>query len=138
MERSPGDPPSIVLFDGICNFCVGSVRFIINRDPQKHFRFAPLQSPAAQTLQRKHDLHPGSLDTLILIEGRKAYSRSTAALRITRQLKGLWPALYVLILVPRAARDWIYKVLARNRYKLFGKRETCMVPPSELRDRFMT
>jgi predicted DCC family thiol-disulfide oxidoreductase YuxK len=138
MERDLGDQSSIVLFDGVCNLCNSSVRFIINRDPQKHFRFAPLQSPSAQGLLQRHDLSPGSLDTFILIEAGKSYSRSTAALRIVRQFKGLWPAVYVLILIPRAVRDWVYNVLAKNRYKLFGRRETCMIPSHEVRDRFMT
>ncbi|MBZ5534873.1 MAG: thiol-disulfide oxidoreductase DCC family protein [Acidobacteriia bacterium] len=138
MQKSPGAETSIILFDGVCNFCNGSVRFIINRDPQKHFKFAPLQSPAAQTLLQKHGLSLEPLDTFILIEEGKTYSRSTAALRIARQLKGLWPALYVLILVPRAIRDSLYNILARNRYKLFGRRGTCMIPSPELRDRFMT
>lgn len=85
----------------------------------------------------RHNLSPGSLDTFILIQEGKTYGRSTAALRIARQLKGFWPALYVLILVPRALRDSLYNILARNRYKLFGRRETCMIPSPELRDRFM-
>jgi predicted DCC family thiol-disulfide oxidoreductase YuxK len=138
MERNPGDPPSIVLFDGICNFCVASIQFIIDRDPQEHFRFAPLQSSAGQSLLQKHNLNTDDFDTLILIEDGKAYHRTTAALRITRQLKGLWPAMYGLILVPRAVRDLIYNVLARHRYKLFGKRDACMIPSPELEDRFMT
>jgi predicted DCC family thiol-disulfide oxidoreductase YuxK len=137
MEINPGAPPSIVLFDGICNFCVRSVRFIINRDPEKHFRFAPIQSSAGQILLRKHNLNTDDFDTLILIEEGKAYNRSTAVLRIIRQFRGLWPALYALVVVPRAARDLVYIVLAKNRYKLFGRRDACMIPSPELEDRFM-
>ncbi|HWP48861.1 MAG TPA: thiol-disulfide oxidoreductase DCC family protein [Candidatus Limnocylindrales bacterium] len=128
---------AIVLFDGVCNFCNASVNFVMDRDPEKHIRFAPLQSEAGQRLLKKFNLSPTALDTLILIEGEKFYTRSAAALRIAKRLQGLWPLLYIFIVVPPFIRDAVYDFIARNRYSWFGKTETCRVPTPELKERFL-
>lgn len=126
----------IVLFDGVCNFCDSSVNFIIARDREAYFKFAPLQSAAGQELRAKYDLDE-SIDSIILIEGDAAYTQSTAALRIVRRLSGLWRLLYGFIIVPKPIRDFFYRLFARNRYRLFGKKDVCMVPTPDVRARFL-
>ena len=127
----------IVLFDGVCNLCNGSVRFIIKRDPDGVFKYAPLQSEAAKEILREFGLPSGKLESLILIEDGKSYVRSVAALRIARRLGGAWPLLGTLTVVPRPVRDWVYCVVAKNRYKWFGRRDECMVPGPGDADRFL-
>ena len=128
---------SIVLFDGVCNLCNGAVQFIINRDPEGRFSFASLQSAAGQARLREFGLSTDAFDSFVLVEGGKAYTRSTAALRIARQLPGPWRFLYALIIVPRPLRDWAYDLVARNRYRLFGRRDSCMIPTPELKAKFL-
>lgn len=130
-------PDKIVLFDGVCNLCAWSVQFIIRRDPRGQFRFAALQSEVAQRLLAERGLAGPGLDSVVLIEGARAYTRSGAALRIARRLAGLWPALAALLLVPRPLRDWAYGVVARNRYHWFGQQTECWLPTPELRRRFL-
>ncbi len=133
-----GDGAPILLFDGVCNLCNGAVQFILRRDPAKRFRFAALQSPVGEQFLREHGIEPGRLDTLVLVEGGRAYLRSTAALRVARRLSGPWPLLYYLFIwLPRPLRDLAYNLVARNRYRLFGEREECMVPTPDLRARFL-
>lgn len=123
----------VILFDGVCNLCTGSVRFVLERDARKQFRFASLQSPAAERLLgRRNDL-----DTVVLIENGEIYRKSTAALRIARRLDGLWPALWVLRVIPRFLRDAVYDWIGRRRYRMFGKRDVCWTPQPELADRFL-
>ncbi len=129
---------SIVLFDGVCNFCNRSVNAIIRRDERGYFRFAALQSDVGAELQQRYGLDPKAFDTLVLIEGGKVYTKSTAALRIARRLRWPWPALYAHVAVPRPARDFVYDWFARRRYRWFGKRDECMVPSPEARERFLT
>ena len=127
----------IVLFDGICNLCNGSVQFMIRHDRKGKFRFASLQSETGKALQEKYHFDPSVLDTIILIENDRAYIRSTGVLRIARGLDGLLPALYVFTIVPVFIRDFVYKMVARNRYRWFGHRDECMIPTPELRERFL-
>ena len=127
----------VVLFDGICNLCNGSVRFVIERDPHKHFQFAPLQSDSATTLIGGTANPLAMPDSIVLVDDGRLYVRSTAALRIARRLRFPWPLLWVFMAVPRPLRDWVYDVIARHRYGWFGKRDTCMVPTKEIRDRFL-
>jgi predicted DCC family thiol-disulfide oxidoreductase YuxK len=129
--------PSIILFDGVCNLCAWAVRFIIERDPRGVFHFASLQSPAGQELMRQHGLDPTQLDTFVLVEDGRAHRESTAALRVSRRLGGGWPLFYAAIILPRFLRDPIYKFIARNRYRWFGQKETCMIPTPELKARFL-
>lgn len=132
----------IVLFDGVCNLCNGAVNFIIDRDKPGNFRFAALQSERASALlvqQGAKALAPGAdPDSIVLLEGGKLYEHSTAALRIARRLSGLWPALYYLFIwVPRPIRDWVYRFIARNRYRWFGKADACRMPTPALKARFL-
>ena len=128
---------SIICFDGVCNLCNGFVQFVIPRDPQKRFQFAALDSEAGRRVLREAGVMPGDADSVILIEHGHAYVRSAAALRIARRLRFPWPLVYGLIAVPRPLRDWLYDVVARSRYRLFGKRDVCLVPAPEIRSRFL-
>ena len=127
----------IVLFDGVCNFCDASVTWIIERDRKAVFRFAALQSPAGERLQGECGLDATALDTLVLIRAGRVYRKSGAALRILRQLRWPWPLLYGLIAVPAFVRDLVYGWFARRRYRWFGRKDECMVPGSEVRERFL-
>ena len=127
----------IILFDGECNFCDSSVQFIIKRDPKGLFHFASLQSPTGQELQKKHQV-PEDIDSIVLIEKGEAYYKSAAALRICRHLKGAWKLFYGFIIVPRFIRNVAYDIIAKNRYKWFGKKEeSCMLPSPSIRKRFI-
>ncbi|MCC7344911.1 MAG: thiol-disulfide oxidoreductase DCC family protein [Deltaproteobacteria bacterium] len=125
-----------VLFDGVCNLCNASVAFILRRDRKAYFRFASLQSEAAKGLLQGHSLEAG-LDSIVLLEDGKCFTKSTAALRIARHLGGLWPLLYAFLILPRWIRDPIYDWVARNRYRWFGHRESCMLPSAQWKDRFL-
>lgn len=133
----PDENGAVVLFDGVCNLCNGSVQFIVRHDPAGRFRFASLQSEAGQALLRRHGLDPDDLFSVILVEGGRAYARSDAALRIARGLSGPLKAAGALRVVPRPLRDAVYGWVARNRYRWFGRREACMIPTPELRARFL-
>lgn len=130
-------PNPIVLFDGVCNFCSSVVRFAISKDTIGIFRFAPLQSEAGHFFLNKFHLSTDDVYSFVLVEGDKFFIRSTAALRLCKKLKGLWPLLYMLIIIPRPVRDFVYNVVAENRYKWFGKRQECFVPSAEIRNRFL-
>jgi predicted DCC family thiol-disulfide oxidoreductase YuxK len=127
----------VIVFDGVCNLCSASVRFIIARDPAARFRFAALQSEAAKRLLASVP-HPDPLpDAIVLVDGSRAFTRSTAALRIARRLTFPWLLLYAFIFVPRVIRDAVYDLIAARRYRWFGKRDECMVPTPDLRARFL-
>jgi predicted DCC family thiol-disulfide oxidoreductase YuxK len=128
---------AVVLFDGVCNFCDGTVSFIIAHDPHAYFRFAALQSPVAYRLLERCASPLYAPDSLVLVESGKYYTRSTAALRIARRLRSPWFLLYGLIVVPRPIRDALYDWFARNRYRWFGKRDECLVPDTDMRRRFL-
>ncbi len=129
---------SIILFDGVCNLCNGSVNFIIKRDSKDAFRFATLQSEMGQKLCSKLQIDAQETNTVIVIEGEKFWTRSDAALRVFRKLPGLWPALYGLVVVPNFIRNFVYKKIARNRYRWFGKQGNCMVPDSSIIFKFIS
>ena len=128
MERGP-----IVLFDGVCNLCTGSVRFVIARDSRRQFRFASLQSSVAERLLGRRD----TLESVVLVEDGRTYRKSTAALRIVRRLDGLWPLLSVLLVIPRPLRDAVYDWIGARRYRWFGRTDACWTPQPELADRFL-
>ena len=131
---------TIILFDGVCNLCSGVVRFVIARDPRAHFRFAALQSDAARRACAEVGATPPAAvdpDTIIVIADGRALERSDAALAIASRLPFPWPMFGVFRILPRALRDWLYRLVARNRYRWFGKSETCMMPTPELRARFL-
>lgn len=127
----------IVLFDGVCNLCSGSVQFILKRDQEGKFRFASLQSEAGRKLMLEHGLDPDALSSVVVIDEGRAYQESSAALRIARHLPGAWKLLRVFAAVPRPVRDVVYRLIARNRYRWFGKTEACWLPTPELRARFL-
>ena len=127
----------MVVFDGVCNLCNRSVRFILRHEAEPEIQFSPMQSPAGARLLRQHNLSVDDLRTFVLVSGERAYVRSDAAIRIARHLKGGWKWLGLLRIVPRPLRDWAYDVVARNRYRWFGRTDTCMVPTPELRSRFL-
>lgn len=129
--------PPIVLFDGVCNLCNGSVQFLLKRDREARFRFAALQSDTGRSLLAEHGLDPNALSSVVLIEDGKIWQESSAALRIARYLPGAWKLLRVFAAVPRPLRDAVYRWIARNRYRWFGKTETCWLPTPELKARFL-
>ena len=139
---------AVVLFDGVCNFCDASVNFVIEHDRDGYFKFAPLQSEPGMRLAAEYGLDSkvaesgvgeGSIpiDSVILIEEGKAYTHSTAALRIARRLVGLWSWAYIFIIVPAPIRDFFYRLFAKHRYRIFGRKDECMLPTSEVRARFL-
>ena len=128
---------AIVLFDGVCNFCNGAVNFVIEHDKAGYFKFAALQTDIGLELREKFGIDEVETDSVILIEDDTAYLHSTAALRIAKQLDGIWSWSYAFIIVPRAIRDWAYKNFAKYRYKLFGRQEACMLPTPEVKARFI-
>ncbi|MYL37343.1 thiol-disulfide oxidoreductase DCC family protein [Halobacillus litoralis] len=128
---------AIILFDGECHFCDKSVQFIIQRDPRSRFQFASLQSDKGRELLLQYNI-PDDTDSLVLIQDGKAHLESTAALSISRQLKGMWKLAYILILIPRPLRNGFYRWFAANRYKWFGRKEdTCPIPTPDVRKRFL-
>jgi predicted DCC family thiol-disulfide oxidoreductase YuxK len=130
---------AVVLFDGVCNLCSGTVNFLIDRDPRGELRFAALQSPAAAALLRSlgHPPPGPEPDSILLVEGGRVYERSTAAIRIARHLGGAWRLLGLLVVVPRPVRDAVYRFVAARRYRWFGKADACRVPTPELQARFL-
>jgi predicted DCC family thiol-disulfide oxidoreductase YuxK len=127
----------IILFDGICNLCNSSVQFVLARDKKKQFVFGSLQGKAGQDYLQRIHLPVNEFNSFILIEGDKVYTRSTGALRVLKHLGGGWSLLYGLIIIPGFIRDGIYKWIAGNRYKWFGKRDTCRVPTPEEKGQFL-
>jgi predicted DCC family thiol-disulfide oxidoreductase YuxK len=127
----------IVLFDGECKFCNGSVNFIIEHDKSAYFKFAPNQSEIAQDLFRRYNVDKANIDSLVLIENEQVYLYSTGALRIARKLNGVWSIFYGFIIVPSVIRDFVYKQFAKVRIRLFGKQEVCLMPTTEIRERFL-
>lgn len=127
----------VIFFDGICNLCNASVQFAIERDKKNLFKFTALQGEYAKAVLPKFNVDLSQLNSIILLEDGQLYTKSTAALKIARKLNGLWPALYVFILVPKFIRDWFYDIIAKNRYKWWGRQESCWLPTPELKQRFI-
>lgn len=126
----------IILFDGVCNFCDSSVQFIIKHDQAAYFQFASIQSDAGQALLAQYEI-PGNIDSVLLIEHEKVYFESTAALKICRRLDSFWPVCYVFIFIPPPIRNIMYRLFAKNRYRLFGRKESCLLPTPAQRKRFL-
>jgi predicted DCC family thiol-disulfide oxidoreductase YuxK len=129
---------SIILFDGVCNFCNSSVNFIIKHDKKNSFHFAQLQSKVGEQLLSRFNEKKSDPDTIILIENGKLYKRSDAILRISKNLNGLYFLFYGLLIIPRSLRDGVYNYIANNRYKWFGKKDICLIPKPELRSKFIS
>ncbi len=130
-------PDKLILFDGLCNLCNRSVQFVIRHDPAARFHFASLQGDAGIAICAKFGFTDQQLDSFILIDEGKAYTQSSAALRVSKYLSGGWKLLYTFLIVPPFIRDAVYRLIARNRYRWFGKRDACMIPSPELRQRFL-
>ncbi|WP_425392294.1 thiol-disulfide oxidoreductase DCC family protein [Ekhidna sp.] len=127
----------IILFDGVCNLCNSSVQFVIKRDEKEQFLFASLQSEYAKENLPATLSEEDNLQSIVLKHRGSIKTKSTAALHIARKLNGLWPALYGLIIIPKFIRDWVYDIIAKNRYKWFGKKDQCMIPSPEMKSRFL-
>ena len=127
----------IVLFDGICNFCNSSINFVIDHDPKKHFKFASLQSEIGQEILRKYNKNTKNFDSVILLKNNTLYEKSAAALEITKHLSGLWKYLTVFGVLPTFFLNFFYDIVAKNRYRIFGKADSCRMPIPELRERFL-
>ena len=130
-------PARLVLFDGVCNLCNGSVQFIIRHDPKETFSFASLQSDTGQRVLGDLGLSPTDMNSFVYVRDGKAYRRSTAALMVAKDIGGFISLLYAFMLVPRPLRDMVYDLIARYRYRWFGKRDSCMVPTAALKSRFL-
>ncbi len=128
---------TVVFFDGLCNLCNGAVQFVIKHDTKNVFKFASLQSDYAQKELLAYKIDLTAPNSFVLIIEGQVYQQSTAALKVVKQLNGLWPLLYVGIFLPRFFRDWIYGFVAKNRYKWFGKKEICWTPTADLKHKFL-
>jgi predicted DCC family thiol-disulfide oxidoreductase YuxK len=126
-----------ILFDGVCNLCSGFVVFTIKRDPDAKFKFASLQSNEGGNLQKEFGIDPDNIKTMVLVENDNYYLKSDAVLRIFKHLDGMWFILYYLIYIPRPIRNFVYDLVANNRYRWFGKKDVCMLPTPELKKRFL-
>ena len=122
---------------GFVFFCNGVVNFIIKRDPGSTFTFSPMQSEVAQSLITKHHASKEILNTLMLIKNGRCYLRTDAILEIAKDLSGFWYLFNIFKIIPRPIRDFLYTLFAKNRYNLFGKRNSCMVPSENVRKRFI-
>ena len=131
-------PERLLFFDGVCNLCNGLVRFIIRHDKKRRFHFASLQSDAGQRFLRTHQLASETFDSLVYWRKDQVLTRSTAALTVARDLDGAWPVAYALIILPRFVRDALYGLIARRRYRWFGRRAACMVPTPGIEKRFLS
>lgn len=135
MKKIPHQP--ILLFDGVCNLCNSSVLFIIKRDKKQHFKFASIQSDVAKDILLQFYKNNSDLDSIVLIYDNKMYLKSSAILKIAKALGGLYSLGTVFWIIPKPLRDWIYDIIAKNRYRWYGKKESCMIPSKELQNRFL-
>jgi len=127
----------LLLFDGVCHLCDASVRFIVRNDPAGRIKFAPIQSTLGRRLYAQHGLDPNTPSSMLFITPRGAYKESDAALEIARTLGGAWQLALAFKPLPHFLRDAAYGIIARNRYRWFGKHDTCMLPTPELKARML-
>ena len=137
MPLKDNNETNILLFDGVCNLCSKTVQFIIRKDPKAKFRFASLQSQSGQLLLTQLGLPLDTFNSLIYIRDKRFYLKSTAVLKVLQELSGGWRLLFCLIILPRFIRDFVYDFIAKRRYFIFGKSETCWIPSQEYLDRFL-
>ncbi|WP_026838586.1 thiol-disulfide oxidoreductase DCC family protein [Gillisia sp. JM1] len=138
MEAVLPENKKIILFDGVCNLCNNAINFIIENDKKDIFRFASLQSDVGRKLVMDRGIDPEILDSIILIEpGVAYYEKSTAALKIAKELSGGYSLMKYFLYLPNSIRDGVYNIVAANRYKWFGKKESCMIPTPELKAKFL-
>lgn len=137
-SRTATEPVSdVVVFDGLCKLCAASVIFILEREAGQALRFTPLQSPAGRRLMRELGFDAADAKTFVLIADGKAYVKSDAAIRAARYLRGSWKLLGLIRWIPRPIRDWVYDLVARNRYRWFGRLDACMAPTPRIKARFI-
>ena len=127
----------IILFDGICNLCNQSVQFVIEHDKKNQFQFASLQSDFGQNFLKENNLDATKFDSIVFIEDDKFYTKSSAALKISKYLDGITSWLTIFMIVPKPLRDVVYSFIAKNRYRWFGKQESCWLPSLELKAKFL-
>ncbi|MBU6159258.1 MAG: thiol-disulfide oxidoreductase DCC family protein [Bacteroidetes bacterium] len=130
-------PTNLVLFDGVCNLCNHSVQLLLKIDSKKKLVFGSLQSEKAKSLLTDHGIDPNQMNSIVFLKEEKAYTESDAVLHICKTIGGVWQIAYLFILIPRFIRDALYRFIARHRYRWFGKRESCMLPSPELKNRFI-
>ncbi|MSP58410.1 MAG: thiol-disulfide oxidoreductase DCC family protein [Flavobacteriaceae bacterium] len=128
---------NIILFDGVCNLCDGVVKFIIAKDKNDKFKFTSLQSASGQSLLLKLNLPTDSFTSIVLIIGDCYFVKSLAVLQVLKELGGFWKLFYIFIIFPRPVRDFVYDLVAKTRYKLFGKRESCSMPTNDIKHKFL-
>jgi len=131
------DQKTIILFDGICNLCNGSVQFILKRDKNEKFLFASLQSDASKNILLQYNVKKITLDSIIIIEDGQVYDKSTAVLKISRHLNWPWTMFSIALHLPLSIRDSVYDFVGRNRYKWFGKKDSCTMMIPEYKNRFI-
>ncbi|MDH6687154.1 putative DCC family thiol-disulfide oxidoreductase YuxK [Bradyrhizobium elkanii] len=136
IEMSTWPDDDVILYDGVCIFCSRWVRFVIARDTARRFRFTPIQSGYGTRLAKSFGIDPDDPDTNAVVHGGVAYMKSDAALTVLSHLPG-WTWTRALFAVPKPLRDAVYSLIARNRYKIFGKYETCFVPDADMRARVL-
>ena len=129
--------PNLILFDGVCNFCNFWVNFIIDRDSKAFFKFTAVQSDTARQILKSNKIDAMKIDSIVLVINGKIFFKSSAAFQIARKLDGFWKLLYIFIIIPPFMRDGLYDFIASNRYKWFGKRETCLIPTDDEKHRFI-
>ena len=129
----------LILFDGVCNLCNSSVLYVIKRDYENKFLFAPLQSNIAKSITTEYKIDTNKLDSILLYNPKKqkVYSKSTAALQVAKQLNFPTKLMAIFLVIPAFVRNWVYDYVAKNRYKWYGKKETCMIPTPELKAKFL-
>lgn len=129
--------PILILFDGVCNLCNGVVQFIVKRDPKGKFKFASLQSEAGRSILKQFNIDPDLLHSIVVVHNNAALQRSDAAIYIATHLGGGWKLLKVFKILPKFLRDAGYNVVAASRYRIFGKKDSCMIPTPQLKERFI-
>lgn len=132
-----GENSLIILFDGQCNLCSRLVQFTIKRDPSRKFKFAALPSAGGKTLLKEFGLSANDFDSFVFFKGNRYFLRSTASLMLLKELGGIWKLFYIFMVVPRPLRDFVYHVVAKLRYKIFGRKDTCMIPADHDQSRFL-
>ncbi len=127
----------VILFDGVCNFCNASINFVIDHDPHKRFKFASLQSELGNAVLQKYQRNTTDFDSIILLKNNRIFTKSKAALEIAKDLCGFWKYLSFFSVLPSPILDFFYDLIAKNRYKIFGKSDFCRMPTAELKERFL-
>ena len=127
----------IIIFDGVCNLCEYSVQFIVKNDRQARFKFISAQSEKGKVFQRLYGVDTLQDGTVILLKNDQVFVKSDAAVEIAKDLDGLWRFLHVFKFIPKPARDFVYSIISKNRYRWFGKKNECLLPDDTIKDRFL-